>query len=253
MAHRIVILGGRTGGTLAANRQHRVFGERAEIAVVDRDDLHLYQPALLFVPFGLARPGEITRSRRALLHEAVELHLAEVECVDLAANAVRIEDGAVLSYDALVVASGATLAPEETEGLTASGWNERIFTFYILEGADALRGGLERFHRGRLVVNVVDMPIKCPVAPLEFCFLADRYLRECGVRDDIEITYVTPLDNAFTRPVAAEHLGEMLARDDIALETELATGEIEGETGRLRSWDEREVPFAAAGGQIVFT
>ena len=87
----------------------------------------------------------------------------------------------------LVVATGAALVPEETEGLTGPGWMEKVFTFYDLEGAAALGGALAAFDGGRLVVNVVDMPIKCPVAPLEFCFLADWYFRERGIRDRVEI------------------------------------------------------------------
>ena len=87
------------------------------------------------------------------------------------------------------------------------------------------------------------MPIKCPVAPLEFCFLADWYLRERGVRDAVELTYVTSLDGAFTKPVASAHLAGLLAEKGIALETEFATGEVDGEHGRLVSYDEREVPF----------
>jgi sulfide:quinone oxidoreductase len=93
------------------------------------------------------------------------------------------------------------------------------------------------------VVNLVDMPIKCPVAPLEFAFLADWHLRERGVRSRTELTFVTPLDAAFTKPVAAAHLGGLLEEKGIALETEFATGEVDGESGRLVSWDEREVPF----------
>ena len=87
------------------------------------------------------------------------------------------------------------------------------------------------------------MPIKCPVAPLEFAFLADWHLRERGLRDRTEITLRTPLDGAFTKPIASEHLGHLLAEKDIALETEFATGEVDGEAGRLVSYDEREVPF----------
>ena len=43
------------------------------------------------------------------------------------------------------------------------------------------------------------MPIKCPVAPLEFTFLADAFFTEQGMRDRVEITYVTPLEGAFTK------------------------------------------------------
>ena len=241
--HRIVVLGAGTGGTLTANRLQRLYGDRVEIVVVDRDDRHVYQPGLLFVPFGLADPGEIVRSRRAQLRDGIEFRLAEVDRVETAAHRVHLVGGESIAYDVLVVASGASLLPEETEGLTGPGWGERIFTFYELASATALREALGQFDHGRLVVNAIDMPIKCPVAPLEFCFLADWYLRERGVRDDVELTYVTSLDGAFTKPVAAEHLAGLLGEKGIVLETEFATGEVDGAAGRLVSWNEREVPF----------
>jgi sulfide:quinone oxidoreductase len=208
---RIVILGAGTGGTLTANRLRRVYGDGVEIVVVDRDDRHVYQPGLLFVPFGLAQADGIVRPRSAQLHDGIEFRLSEVGRVDTAANEVHLADGSVLPYDVLVVATGARLLPGETEGLTGPGWRERIFDFYSLDGAVALQDALRRFDAGRLVVNPVEMPIKCPVAPLEFCFLADWYLRRRGVRDDVELTYVTSLDAAFTKPVAAAQLEGLLA------------------------------------------
>jgi sulfide:quinone oxidoreductase len=241
---RIVILGGGTGGTLVANRLRRALSEdEAAIVVVDRDDRHVYQPGLLFVPFGMADARDIVRPRGRQLRRGVELHLSEIESVDLAGDTVALADGTRLRYDVLVVASGTELQPGETEGLTGPGWNERVFTFYDVEGATSLGEALERFEGGRLVINLVDMPIKCPVAPLEFAFLADWHLRERGVRSRTELTFVTPLDAAFTKPVAAAHLGGLLEEKGIALETEFATGEVDGESGRLVSWDEREVPF----------
>ncbi len=243
MSHRIVILGAGTGGTLAANRLHKLYGDDAEIVVIDRDDQHVYQPGLLFVPFGLADPQEIVRSRSAQLHDGIEFQLAEVDRVETSENAVYLTGGSRIEYDVLVVASGATLLPEETEGLTGAGWGEKIFTFYTLDGAQRLREALEQFDGGRLVVNMVDMPIKCPVAPLEFCFLADWYLRERGIRDDVELVYATPLDGAFTKPIASQHLGALLSSKGIILEAEFATGQVDGEAGKLVSWDEREVDF----------
>jgi len=243
---RIVVLGGGTGGTLTANRLRRQCRDDVEIVVVDRDDRHVYQPGLLFVPFGLAEPDEIVRSRRAQLHDGIDFRLAEVEHVETAANTVHLDGGASIAYDVLVIASGARLLPAETEGLAGAGGladGQRVFTFFELESATALRDALHDFDHGRLVVNPVDMPIKCPVAPLEFCFLADWYLRRRGVRDDVQLTYVTSLDGAFTKPVASARLAGLLAEKDIALETEFATGEVDGEHGRLVSYDEREVPF----------
>lgn len=244
---RIVVIGGGTGGTMVANRLRRNNSvDELRITVVDRDDLHLYQPGLLFVPFGLERPESIVRSRREQLHAGIEFRLGEVDRVDAADSVVHLTDGTKLPYDALVVASGSTLLPDETEGLHGPGWGESVFSFYSLDDATALHGALADFDHGRLVVNVIDMPIKCPVAPLEFCFLADWFLRERGVRDRVEITFATPLDAAFTKPVAGEHLGGMLEERGIGLETEFATGRVDGAGGRLVSWDEREIPFDLA-------
>ena len=247
MTSRIVVLGGGTGGTLAANRLARLVDPgRVEIVVVDQDDHHVYQPGLLFVPLGLGRAPDLVRSRQRQLHAGVDFRLAEVDHVDLEGDTVHLGDGSALAYDALVVASGTTLLPEETEGLTGPGWGDTVGTFYDPAGAEQLRRQLARFHRGRLVVNVVDMPIKCPVAPLEFCFLADWHLRRRHVRHEVEITYVTPLDGAFTKPVCNRELSGLLAAKGIELVTEFNTGTVDGPGRRLVAYDGREVPFDLA-------
>ena len=244
MKKRIVILGGGTGGTMMANRLRRAYEpDEAEITIVDRDDRHVYQPGLLFVPFGLTDVEDIVRSRRRQLRDGVAFHQTDVDRVDLEADTVFLADGTTLPYDALVVATGSRLQPEETEGMTGPGWMEKVFTFYTPEGAEALARALQAFDAGRVVVNFVDLPIKCPVAPLEFTFLADWYFHECGVRDDVQLSLVTPLDAAFTKPIAAGHLAGLLREKNVELVTEFNTGEVDGEGGRLIGYDGREVPF----------
>lgn len=247
MVKRVVILGGGTGGTVTANRLRRVYSDtEIEITVIDQDDRHVYQPGLLFVPFGLAHAEDIVRPRGRQFHHGIDYVKSAIDHVDLETNSVQLTDGSTLGYDVLVIASGAVLVPEETDGLVGPGWMEKVFTFYSPEGAAALGAALSRFDGGRLVVNVVDMPIKCPVAPLEFCFLADWYFCERGIRDEVQLTYVTPLDGAFTKPIASQRLAGMLADKRVELVTEFNTGEVDGKGGRLIAYDGREVGFDLA-------
>jgi len=248
---QILILGGGTGGTLVANRLRRELARHdAEITVVDQDDQHVYQPGLLFVPFGRADPDEITRPRHRQLHAGIAFRRAAIERVDLGSRTVLLADGTVLHYDVLVIATGARLVPEETEGLDASAWPERVHTFYTPAGAVALKDALAAFEGGRIVVNIIDMPIKCPVAPIEFSFLADWYFTRRGLRERVDITLVTPLDGAFTKAVCNRELSGLLADKRINVVTEFNTGEVVGAgadgAGRLVSFDGREVAFDLA-------
>ena len=176
-------------GTLTANRLRRELSiHDASITVIDQDNDHVYQPGLLFIPFGLTHGADIVRLRHQQLHHGIEFVNQAIDHVDIETEVVHLADGTQLPYDVLIVASGAVLSPEETEGLV---WSDTLHTFYDLPGATALADALAAFDGGHLVVNVVDLPIKCPVAPLEFCFLADWYFTERGIRDRVDITYDT--------------------------------------------------------------
>lgn len=240
------MVGGGTGGTLVANRLSHALGPTAEITVVDGDDKHVYQPGLLFVPFDSGSMPRLVRSRSAQLCPRVTFAQGTVEQVDVDVDRVVLTDGAQLPYDVLVVASGARLLPQETEGLPATPDRGRVHTFYSLHGASALARSLAGFEGGRLVVNPIDVPIKCPVAPLEFIFLADAYLQRRGIRDRVHLTYVTALDAAFTKPVANRELSGLLADKGIEVVTEFATGQVDTSTGRLVSYDERTVDYDLA-------
>jgi sulfide:quinone oxidoreductase len=244
----IVILGAGTAGTVMANRLVRALRreiQRGEtfITIIDPDPVHVYQPGLLFMPFGVYTREDVVKPRVATLPKEVHYFPGEIDHLDAANDTVTLVTGKVLSYDLCIVATGVQIAPEETEGMLGAGWREKVFDFYTLDGAEALAKKLETFEGGKVVVNVVEMPIKCPVAPLEFAFLADAFFTEKGIRDKVELTYATPLDGAFTKPQSAEALGHLLAEKGISLETEFNAGRVEGAAGELVSWDERVIPF----------
>ena len=240
---RVVILGGGTGGTMMANRLVRALSPDWKIIVVDRDDLHVYQPGLLFLPFGTYRREETLKPRRALLDPGVELRLGEIDRIAPDEKSVALVGGSKLAYDVLIVATGSRILPEQTPGLVEEGWRKTAFDFYTLEGALALRDALASFTGGRLVVNVAEMPIKCPVAPLELVFLADAFFTERGIRDRVEIVYATPLEGAFTKPRASAALGGMLEQRNISVLGDFAVSEVDGAKRRLKSFDGRETDY----------
>ena len=241
---RLLVLGAGTAGTMAVNRlRRRLPRHEWAITVVDQSDTHYYQPGFLFIPFGKYRPGEVTRPRRRFIPHGVDLITGEIDRVIAEDATVRLVDGTELPYDYLVIATGTTPRPAETPGMSGPEWGRSIHEFYTYPGAVALRERLKTWPGGRLVVQTVEMPIKCPVAPLEFTFLADAFFTDRGMRDRVEITYVTPLEGAFTKPVASRHLGGMLAERGITLEPDFLTERIDPETRTLVSFDEREIPF----------
>lgn len=241
---RLLILGGGTAGTIAANKlRRRLHPEDWSITVVDKDDEHVYQPGLLFVPFGVYRPDELVRPRRNFLPRGVDLVVGYIDMVKAADNQVILSDGRVLAYDYLIVATGTSPRPDQTPGMTSDEWRRSIFDFYTLGGATALRDKLATWSGGKLVVHVTEMPIKCPVAPLEFSFFADAFFAQRGIREKVDITYVTPLDGAFTRPTASRRLGGLLRDRGISIEPDFVIDRVDSENKALISMDERVVPF----------
>lgn len=239
----LLILGAGTAGTMMANKLVRLLPEGWRVTVVDQDEAHVYQPGLLFVPFGTYDPRELVRPRRSLLTRTVRYFGCGVHEVDPAAHTARLGDGSTLVWDLLIVATGARLRPDLTEGLTGPGWRKNVFDFYSLDGATALAHALDRWQGGRLVVNVVDLPIKCPVAPLEFAFLADAWLTERGLRSKTEIVYATPLDGAFTRPKASAVLSGLMASRGIEVVPTFNTSAVDGDGGVLTAFDGRRLDF----------
>ena len=240
---RLLVLGAGTAGTMVVNKLRPRLDDDWQITVVDSSQEHHYQPGYLFIPFGTYRPDDVVRPTAHFIPDGVELVTGEVDVVETDHDRVLLTDGTQLPYDQLVIATGTHPRRAETPGLDGDEYGRTVHDFYTLEGATALRDVLADWPGGRLVVHIVEMPIKCPVAPLEFMFLAESFFAERGMRDKVELVYVTPLDGAFTKPVASKHLGTMLDVRDIALEPDFMVMEVDTDRNMLVSYDEREVPY----------
>ena len=243
---QIVILGAGTAGALVANLLVRKLDLRQwVVTVVDRTDIHVYQPGLLFLPFGLyGHDGreDIVRPIGDPLPREANFLAADVMRIDPERRTVETSV-TTLHYDFLVCALGCRVAPEEIEGLEADLGRGAVHTFYTLEGALAMRPALEAMKEGRLVIDVCDMPIKCPVAPIEFAFLADYYFTLKGVRDAIDITLVTPYAGAFTKPNANRVLTQMAKQKGVNVVADFAAESVDGAARTLKSFDGRTLEF----------
>ena len=241
---RVVVLGAGTAGTMMANKLRTRLPEEWQVVAIDRDDAHMYQPGFLFIPVGMYKPKRVVKSRKKYLLPGIDYIQVPIERVAANDNQVHLEDGTVIDYDYLLVATGTQTRPDLTEGMgNGSLWYQKVFDFYTYEGAVALRQALQDFQEGKIVVHITDMPIKCPVAPLELAFLVDDYFRKRHIRHKVDITYVTPLDGAFTKPVASRELGNLLDDRAVRLRTDFAIERIDNDVQALASYDGSTVPF----------
>ena len=240
-----LILGAGTGGTMVANKMAELLDPQDwRIVIVDKDETHYYQPGFLFIPFGMYSPSDVVKPKRNFIPMNVEMILSGIEVIEPEQNRVKLtKDKQVINYDYLVIATGSQIHPEQQEGMVNGGWHKNIFDFYTLEGATALSKFLKFWKGGRLVLNVAEMPIKCPVAPLEFIFLADWFFHERGIRDKVELIFSTPLPGAFTKPRASEVLGGMLEGKGIHLVPDFNIGQVDASSNKIISWDEKEIEY----------
>ncbi|HEX2705403.1 MAG TPA: FAD/NAD(P)-binding oxidoreductase [Candidatus Lustribacter sp.] len=240
----LLVLGGGTAGTMVANKlRARLGADEWTVTVVDRDDIHDYQPGYLFIPFGINTPAQIRRTKHKFFAHGVQVVMGEIERVDPDGRAVLLADGRSLAYDYLVIATGTTPRPDQTPGMLGPEWHKSVGEFYTYDGAVALAEQTKTFTGGRRVMHITEMPIKCPVAPLEFTFLADDWLRQRGLREKTELVFVTPLDGAFTKPVASRELGSALARRGVIVETDFMIERVDSERKVIVSYDEREIAY----------
>ena len=240
----VVILGAGTAGTMMANHlHHQLKHPDWEITIIDEREEHHYQPGYLFLPFDIYAPEDIIKTIEEFIPKDVKLVKNKINRIKPADNKIELTGGNEIAYDILIIATGAKIAPEETEGMKGAEWQKSVFDFYTFEGSLALRNKLRDWEGGKLVVHITEMPIKCPVAPLEFAFLADSFFKHKHMRDKVEITYVTPLSGAFTKPKATEALEHLLHEKGINIEPDFAIEKVDNERKEIVDYGGKIIPF----------
>jgi sulfide:quinone oxidoreductase len=231
---RLLILGAGTAGTMMANHLNKELDRHLwEIDIIDEREKHYYQPGYLFLPFDIYEPEDIIKPIKKFIPNGVNLINDKIDKIIPEENLVKMANGDQLHYDLLIIATGNDIAPEEIPGMKGSEWQKSVFDFYTFEGALALRNKLREWEGGNLVVHITEMPIKCPVAPLEFTFLSDSYFKEKKMRDKVNITYVTPLSGAFTKPKATATLEHLLVEKNINIESDFAIESVDNENKKI--------------------
>jgi sulfide:quinone oxidoreductase len=186
MLKRVVVLGAGFGGLELTTILSEAFGETVDIVLIDKGDAFVFGFSKLEVMFGRQTAAEVLHPYRDIVKPGVRFLQTTVRSIDPAARSV-VTDAGTFVADFLVVALGADLDPAATPGLVEGG-NE----FYTVQGAFALRGVLERFERGPVIIGVTGKSFKCPPAPSETALLLHDYLVTRGRRQAAEITVVMP-------------------------------------------------------------
>jgi sulfide:quinone oxidoreductase len=206
----VVVLGGGVGGSVVANRLAKRIGkDRAKIAVLDEDGKHVYQPGFLYVTLGKMKPERIVRSERKLLKGSIDLVVDKADKINPNEREVSLKSGKKLNYDYLVVATGSHLHPEKMPGF------EDAHHFYDLNGALRMRDALARFKGGNVVVSIGGVPYKCPPAPAEISCMLDYYFTKRGIRDKVNLRYLSPLGRVFPLEPLDPLVSELFRRKKI--------------------------------------
>jgi sulfide:quinone oxidoreductase len=239
---RILILGSGAGGTMVAAKLRRQLSDREwDISIIDNDEIHHYQPGWLFIPFGIYTPQDCAKPKREFVPEGVNFILDAVVGVSADKRLVEGKKGSY-PYDWLVIATGCRIVPEEIEGMMDD-WRGSIHDFYTLEGAVQLHKKLKYFNSGRVVLNIAELPFKCPVAPIEFVLVADWFFTRNGVRDKVEIELVSPLGSLFTKPVASKKFGEFAARKNVKFTGNFDIAQVNAQEKTIESHKGEKVPY----------
>ncbi len=243
MSTKICVVGGGSGGTIVANRladnlRPELEAGDVEVVVLNDTSYQLYRPATLYMAFGRSEVSEVKRPVEDLLDPRVKFRQKKAVSLDPDTKTLDLASGETCNYDYAVLTTGSKLAMDEVPGLKEAGHH-----FYGPEGSEELREKLANFDSGRIVVSVIGVPHMCPVAPMEFSFLADDWFRKRGKRDEVEIVYTYPINGIFGFDSIANWARPLMEERDIKTETLFNPDEIDPEEKVMHTAEGTEMEF----------
>jgi sulfide:quinone oxidoreductase len=213
---QLAIVGSGTGGTIAANLlsaklRDQIRKGEVKVLLIGEGFRHHFQPANLDIAFRGSSPDSHSRSEVDLLKPEITYVPDPAVKIDLENRRITTYSGLDYDYnendyeyDYLIMAPGAEASPDMIPGLREGSVNFHTGPLNAMKVWDAIRN----FKKGRIAVAIAGVPHKCPPSPDEALFLLDEYFRRRGVRDDVELTLLTP----YPKPYPADKIAKVVAR-----------------------------------------
>lgn len=234
----VVILGGGTGGVIVANILGRKANKLADITLVSKNAKVFYEPDLIYRIFDKKETKKQYRPLRKVVNKRVKILNEEVVHLDPKSQTVQFKSGNDISYDYLVIATGAHYNYNNVPGYASEAHH-----FYNEEATLKLRDALESFEGGNVVTGVADLPYKCPIAPIEVTFMLYHYFKRRKMLEQVNIHYLSPLGGAFSIEQASEKFEKQFEKKRIELHEFFNTEEIIPEKKAVASLEGEEVNY----------
>ena len=212
--HRVLILGGGSGGISVAARLRRADAS-LDIGLVEPSETHDYQPLWTLVGAGVF-PREASRRREAdFVPSNVDWIRERVATIDAEAKMVTTDRGTRISYDYLVVALGIQINWSAVPGLAEGTGSSGICSNYSYEHAPYTWECIRSFRGGTALFTMPGTAVKCGGAPQKIMYLADDHFRKAGVRDKAKVIFATPQKAIFSVDKYRKTLEKVVARKGI--------------------------------------
>ncbi|MEJ2005603.1 MAG: FAD/NAD(P)-binding oxidoreductase [Cyclobacteriaceae bacterium] len=212
--HKILIIGGGTGGITVAARLLRK-DKSLDIGIIEPSSKHYYQPAWTLVGAGTYNLKDTERNEKDFIPKGATWIKDKVVSLDPDNNSVTTSEKGKLTYDYLVVAAGIQYNWEAIPGLKEALGKRGVTSNYEKDMTTYTWELLQKTKSGNAIFTQPATPIKCGGAPQKIMYLAEDYWRKNGVRDNINVIFATPGTVIFGVKKFAETLTKIVTKRNI--------------------------------------